>query len=111
MIPVILSGGSGTRLWPVSRQNMPKQFCNIFGKPLQTMTLERSLRMGTPWIITGKSLQTLTELNLRENKAEGVKVVYEPFGKNTAPAIAVLCKLLLLEGKANEIVEIGRAHV
>lgn len=106
MIPVILSGGSGTRLWPVSRQQMPKQFCTIFEKPLQTSTLQRSLRLGTPWIVTSKALQTLTELNLKENKASGVQVVYEPFGKNTAPAIAVLCQLLTLQGKGEEIVGI-----
>ncbi len=110
MIPVILSGGSGTRLWPVSRQQMPKQFCTIFEKPLQTSTLQRSLRLGTPWIVTSKALQTLTELNLKENKATtadiGTQVVYEPFGKNTAPAIAVLCQLLKLQDKGEEIVGI-----
>lgn len=106
MIPVILSGGSGTRLWPVSRQQMPKQFCSIFAEPLQTSTLQRSLRLGTPWIVTSQSLRTLTELNLRDNKAEGVQVVYEPFGKNTAPAIAVLCRLLVLQGKQDEVVGI-----
>ncbi|MGZ3771182.1 MAG: mannose-1-phosphate guanylyltransferase/mannose-6-phosphate isomerase [Bdellovibrio sp.] len=104
MIPVILSGGSGTRLWPVSRKHMPKQFCEIFGQSLQTLTLKRCLKMGTPWIVTSKALQTLTELNLKENKAEGVQVVYEPQGKNTAPAIAALCKLLVSQGKGEEIV-------
>lgn len=106
MIPVILSGGSGTRLWPVSRQQMPKQFCEIFEKPLQTLTLQRSLRLGTPWIVTSKALQTLTELNLKNNKAEGVRTVYEPIGKNTAPAIAVLCQLLLAQGKGDDVVAI-----
>lgn len=106
MIPVILSGGSGTRLWPVSRQQMPKQFCEIFDKPLQTLTLQRSLRLGTPWIVTSKALQTLTELNLKDNKAESVRTVYEPVGKNTAPAIAVLCQLLLAQNKVNEVVAI-----
>lgn len=106
MIPVILSGGSGTRLWPVSRQQMPKQFCTIFSKSLQTLTLERSLRMGTPWLVTSKALQTLSELNLKESKAQGVEVVYEPFGKNTAPAIAVLCHLLSVAGKSDEVVGI-----
>ncbi|QDK38783.1 mannose-1-phosphate guanylyltransferase/mannose-6-phosphate isomerase [Bdellovibrio sp. NC01] len=106
MIPVILSGGSGTRLWPVSRQQMPKQFCEIFDKPLQTLTLQRSLRLGTPWIVTSKALQTLTELNLKDNKAESVRTVYEPVGKNTAPAIAVLCQLLLAQNKGNEVVAI-----
>ena len=97
MIPVILSGGSGTRLWPVSRQQMPKQFCDIFGKPLQTYTLERSLRMGTPWIITSKALQTLPELNLKQNKADSVKVIYEPlvpwiwFGGGVVVIGAIVC--------------------
>lgn len=104
MIPVILSGGSGTRLWPVSRQQMPKQFCNIFGEPLQTLTLKRCLRLGSPWIVTSKALQTLTELNLKQNHAEKVQVVYEPMGKNTAPAVAALCKLLMAQGQGDEIV-------
>lgn len=106
MIPVVLSGGSGTRLWPVSRAHMPKQFCEIFGEPLQTLTLKRCQKMGQPWIVTGKSLQTLTELNLKQNNMNDVHVVYEPMGKNTAPAIAILCKLLALQNKAQEIVGI-----
>ncbi|UOF01244.1 mannose-1-phosphate guanylyltransferase/mannose-6-phosphate isomerase [Bdellovibrio reynosensis] len=106
MIPVILSGGSGTRLWPVSRQNMPKQFCDIFGQPLQTLTLQRSLKLGQPWIVTSKALETLTELNLKQNQAQQVRVVYEPVGKNTAPAIAALCKLLQSQGHNDEIVAI-----
>lgn len=106
VIPVILSGGSGTRLWPVSRQQMPKQFCALFEKPLQGLTLQRSLRMGAPWIVTSQTLRTLTELNLKENHAQNVQVIYEPFGKNTAPAIAVLCRLMQLQGKKDEIVGI-----
>ncbi|XGC80059.1 mannose-1-phosphate guanylyltransferase/mannose-6-phosphate isomerase [Bdellovibrio bacteriovorus] len=106
LIPVILSGGSGTRLWPVSRQNMPKQFCDIFGQPLQTLTLQRSLKLGQPWIVTSKALETLTELNLKQNQANQVRVVYEPVGKNTAPAIAALCKLLQSQGHSEEIVAI-----
>ncbi len=106
MIPVILSGGSGTRLWPISRQQMPKQFCTIFEKSLQELTLQRSLRMGIPWIVTSQTLKTLTELNLKENQAQDVQVVYEPVGKNTAPAIAVLCSLLFQQGKTDEVVGI-----
>lgn len=106
MIPVILSGGSGTRLWPVSRVHMPKQFCEIFDQPLQTMTLQRCARMGTPWIVTGEGLRTLTQMNLKQNHMENVTVLYEPFGKNTAPAIAVLCKALQLKSKGDEIVGI-----
>lgn len=106
MIPVILSGGSGTRLWPVSRQQMPKQFSSIFEEPLQTLTLKRCLRMGTPWIVTSQALKTLTELNIQQNNATATQVVYEPVGKNTAPAIAALCKLMIAQGKGQEIVGI-----
>ncbi len=104
MIPVILSGGSGTRLWPVSRQNMPKQFCSIFDLPLQTMTLQRCSNLGTPWLITGRGMQTLTELNLKQSNLSCSQIVYEPFGMNTAPAIAVVCWLLSLEGRGDQVV-------
>lgn len=104
MIPVILSGGSGTRLWPVSRQQIPKQFCEIFDEALQTTTLRRSLKLGTPWVITGKALKVLTEMEIARLGAKNVEVIYEPFGKNTAPAIAVLCQRLLQQGLQNEVV-------
>lgn len=107
MIPVILSGGSGTRLWPVSRQQFPKQFCEIFSQPLQTLTLQRSLKIGTPWIVTGETLRTLTDLNLKAlNIFDKASVIYEPFGKNTAPAIAALCKYAELKGMSEQVVGI-----
>lgn len=106
MIPVILSGGSGTRLWPVSRAQMPKQFCHLFEDSLQTLTLKRCLNLGNPWIITGSALRTLTDANIKANGFESVKVVYEPVAKNTAPAIALLCHLLKLDNKQNEVVAI-----
>jgi len=104
MIPVILSGGSGTRLWPVSRAKYPKQFCELFDDSLQTLTLKRLSRFGNPWIITSLALRDFTEKKAREAGFDKVEVVYEPMGKNTAPAIALLCKLMELKGKANEVV-------
>lgn len=104
MIPVILSGGSGTRLWPFSRQNAPKQFVNLFEESLFSQTLNRVKPFGSPWSVTVSSMKVLTE---REFKAHGIaldQIVYEPFGKNTAPALALLCKTLSLKGKANEVV-------
>lgn len=106
MIPVILSGGSGTRLWPVSRAKYPKQFCQLFDEPLQVATLKRLAPFGNPWIVTSQSLRDFTEKNAKEAGFNNVRFVYEPMGKNTAPAIAVLCKLLEMEGKTQEIVGI-----
>lgn len=104
MIPVILSGGSGTRLWPISRTKYPKQFCELFEDSLQTATLKRLARFGEPWIITSLALRDFTEKKAKEAGFQKVRVIYESVGKNTAPAIALLCKVMEFEGKESEIV-------
>lgn len=104
MIPVVLSGGSGTRLWPVSRSKYPKQFSELFEEPLQTSTLKRLSRFGEPWIITSLELRDFTEKKAKEAGFSNVRVIYEPQGKNTAPAIALLCKVMEMEGMASEVV-------
>lgn len=106
MIPVILSGGSGTRLWPVSRARFPKQFCELFDEALQSKTYSRLNRIGHPWIITSDQLKNLTEGLLRKIQQPTNQIVYEPSGKNTAPAIALICKVMQLQGKENEILGI-----
>ncbi len=106
MIPVVISGGSGTRLWPVSRSQFPKQFCQLFDQPLQSMTLKRCLKIGTPWVLTGQMLKTLTEINLKELGLSEARTIYEPMGKNTGPAIAVLCQLMSLHQQSQEVVGI-----
>ncbi|MFN7729888.1 MAG: mannose-1-phosphate guanylyltransferase/mannose-6-phosphate isomerase [Bdellovibrio sp.] len=105
MIPVILSGGSGTRLWPISRAKFPKQFNDLFEEPLQNLTLKRLASFGpAPMIITSIALRDFTEKKAIEAGFPQVEIVYEPQGKNTAPAIAVLCKVLELKGLQNEVV-------
>jgi mannose-1-phosphate guanylyltransferase/mannose-6-phosphate isomerase len=104
MIPVILSGGSGTRLWPVSRQSMPKQFCEFLDESLFIKTLKRLLPLGSPWTVTVRDLQVLTSRALRELAVPLEQAIYEPFGKNTAPAIALLCHVLSHRGLAEEVV-------
>lgn len=94
LIPVVLSGGSGTRLWPVSRTKLPKQFAHIFERSLQEMTLSRLSKVGSPWIVANAQLQ---ELTVNQAKISGVPVqqlLFEPQSKNTAPAIALICKVL-----------------
>jgi mannose-1-phosphate guanylyltransferase/mannose-1-phosphate guanylyltransferase/mannose-6-phosphate isomerase len=104
MIPVILSGGSGTRLWPLSRTKLPKQFCDIFGESLHSLTIRRLNKFNKPWIITSLNLRDLT---LRECKALEVpsqQVLLEPIARNTAPAIALLCFALNKLGLEQSVV-------
>lgn len=105
MIPVVISGGSGTRLWPVSRVKMPKQFCELFDESLQTLSLKRAEKLGSPIILTNTDLKALTEKNIlsAESKAQ---VLYEPMAKNTGPAIAFLCRYLELNNHADDVIGI-----
>jgi mannose-1-phosphate guanylyltransferase/mannose-6-phosphate isomerase len=97
--PVILSGGSGTRLWPMSREACPKQFLPLFrGRSPFRATLER-LRsvdgLQPPLIVAGEDHRFLV---LDELKAAGISplgVYLEPCGRNTAPAVAVAAFSLL----------------
>lgn len=101
---VILSGGSGTRLWPVSRSSYPKQFCDFFDQSFLENTLDRLSAFGPPEIITIKSMSTLTERALKKKQLDQAQVIYEPLQKNTAPAIALSCHLALLNGVSpNEV--------
>lgn len=106
MIPVVLSGGSGTRLWPISRTKLPKQFCRIFNDSLHSMTLQRLSQLSQPWVVTGASLKDLTEKQVRDLKMNPSNIIYEPMAKNTAPAIAFLCHILFNKGFSEEIVGI-----
>lgn len=88
--PVILCGGSGTRLWPKSRADKPKPFLPLLGrKSLFEQTLERSANRQTfaaPTIVTGQKHLDLVEAQL---SAPDAAIIVEPVGKNTAPAIAL----------------------
>ena len=104
MIPVVLSGGSGTRLWPVSRASWPKPFCDLFDETLYQKTLKRLLPLGSPWTVTVQGLQARTREVCGQLGLPDSQVIYEPFGRNTAPAIALLCHLFSLQGKGEEVV-------
>lgn len=89
--PVILAGGVGSRLWPLSREAFPKQLLKLVGeKSLLQETLLRASRFTKekPLIITNENYRFLIASQLKEIDLEA-EIVLEPFGKNTAPAIAV----------------------
>ncbi len=104
MRAVVLSGGSGTRLWPVSRSAYPKQFCDFFDQSFLENTLDRLSSFGAPQIVTIKSMSTLTERALKKKGYDSNQVIYEPLQKNTGPAIALACHLALVNGaSASEV--------
>lgn len=101
----VLSGGSGTRLWPLSRENFPKQFCQLFGDSLQTMTMNRLKAIDKhPWVVTSKKLKSQTESDLKKQGLKNEKVIYESHPRNTAPAIALIVKAMLDLNKSESII-------
>lgn len=88
--PVILSGGSGTRLWPLSTHELPKQFVRLFdGCSLFELTLDRLADIEGvrgPIVVTGASHVDLVEDALSDAGIEDSRIVVEPQGRNTAPA-------------------------
>jgi len=93
LIPLILSGGSGTRLWPVSRKNLPKQFLALAGNgTLFQRTIERTRRLpdiAAPIVVASENHRFLAADQLLEAGVEGATIVLEPLARNTAPAIAL----------------------
>ena len=87
--PVILCGGAGTRLWPKSKKNLPKQFIDWGGWTLFGKTLERIRDpiFDFPIITTNSAYLGLVRKYLLKYKIKKYKIILEPFKKNTAPAI------------------------
>ncbi|MEO7497289.1 MAG: mannose-1-phosphate guanylyltransferase/mannose-6-phosphate isomerase [Massilia sp.] len=91
LIPVILSGGAGTRLWPVSREAHPKPFMKVGGdKSLLTQVYERAQLVAgnTPLIVTNSDYYFLSANELRGQRLQP-HYLLEPKGRNTAPAVAM----------------------
>ena len=106
IIPVILSGGSGTRLWPLSRSMRPKQFINLVGEEsLFQATVKRIQQIediGDPLIICNEEHRFMVAEQLQELESPQNTIILEPVGRNTAPAIAAAAyKLSLSDGLDN----------
>lgn len=93
LIPVVLSGGSGTRLWPLSRKNLPKQFLTLAGDSSlfqQTVGRTRGLTEATaPIVVCSEDHRFLVAEQLLELDVKGATIMLEPLPRNTAPAIAL----------------------
>ena len=91
---IILAGGSGSRLWPLSRQQLPKQFLNLNGvDSMLSATIARLhpiVEQDDVWVVTGESHATGEAFS----ELDGLNQIMEPCGRNTAPAIAVAAALM-----------------
>jgi len=93
--PVILAGGSGTRLWPLSRESFPKQYINLnIYDPLSLLQRTQKRLQGiknieNPIIICNEEQRFIVAEQMREINIKPKRIILEPFGKNTAPAIAI----------------------
>jgi mannose-1-phosphate guanylyltransferase/mannose-6-phosphate isomerase len=97
IVPVVLAGGSGTRLWPLSRALYPKQFLALQGpQTLFQQSLQRllalagdGLALGTPIVVGNEEHRFMVLDQLREIGVDAVRVLLEPSGRNTAPALTL----------------------
>ncbi len=96
MIPIILAGGSGCRLWPLSRDNYPKQFLKLCSE--KTMLQETILRLAglcdqAPLLICNEEHRFIAAEQLRQLAIHDGQILLEPVSRNTAPAVAIAALL------------------
>jgi len=114
--PVIMAGGSGTRLWPLSRSGYPKQFLVLSGNESLFQLAARRLaalaspefELAGPCIVGNEEHRFLVLDQLRETRLEPSSVLLEPMGRNTAPAMT-LAALAALEGGADPVLVVTPA--
>ena len=112
LFPVILSGGSGSRLWPVSRKDFPKQFIALTAadKSLLQLTHRRltkhsglNNKLEDPIIITNEEYRFMVQRDLRESNIKSSGIILEPERRNTAPAIGLAASYLAEQGAKNDL--------
>jgi mannose-1-phosphate guanylyltransferase len=111
--PVILSGGSGTRLWPLSRAHLPKQFINLIGdkSSFQNTILRLPKDTTSPLIICNKDHRFIAAEQLRQISISPKGILLEPVGRNTAPAIALAALQLIKNNKDPVLLVLPSDHI
>ena len=92
LVPVLLSGGVGSRLWPVSRAGRPKQFLPLGGEGSmlqETLRRLQGLECGAPVVVCNAEHRFMVAEQLRGESTVPPEIILEPAGRNTAPAIAL----------------------
>ena len=115
--PVILSGGSGTRLWPLSRESYPKQFLALDSRTNKTLlqkTYERLLgleELDSPILICNEDHRFIVAEQFRAINTDPQAIILEPIGRNTAPAIAVAALHAISSGKDPLLLILAADHL
>ena len=114
LIPVILSGGSGTRLWPLSREAYPKQFLPLVGDDTMlqaTWKRVAALSAHGPMIVANHEHRFMVAEQMREAGADPMAIILEPVGRNTAPAIAIAALEAMARGEDAMLLVLPSDHV
>ena len=115
IVPVILSGGAGTRLWPLSRELYPKQLLPLVGE--NTMLQDTALRLNgladrqAPLVVCNEAHRFMVAEQLRQAGEEAGAVILEPVGRNTAPAVALAALCAMEEGADPVLLVLPADHV
>lgn len=114
IVPVILSGGSGTRLWPLSREAYPKQFLPLVGDDTMlqaTWKRVAPIAGAAPIVVANQEHRFMAAEQLRECKVLPQALILEPVGRNTAPAIAIAALQALASGDDALLLVLPSDHV
>lgn len=106
ILPVILSGGSGTRLWPLSREAYPKQFLPLVDADTMLQATWRRVAPiagARPIVVANHEHRFMVAEQLREAGVEPAAVILEPIGRNTAPAIAIAALQAIADGSSDAL--------
>ena len=111
--PIILSGGSGTRLWPLSRSSYPKQFINLVKEKstFQEAILRLPNKTDNPLIICNEEHRFIVAEQLRQIESKNQGIILEPIAKNTAPAIAIAAMKLLNDHQDPILLILSADHI
>ncbi len=104
---IILAGGRGSRLWPISRKESPKQFLRLENKSFFKQTIERSLlieKAENIFISTNEKYVSFVEEEIKDTNIEKENILVEPFAKNTGPAILFALNELKEKTEKNELI-------
>ena len=114
LLPVIMAGGSGSRLWPLSRSLYPKQFISLTSdKTMLQETIERlnGLKHLPPLLICNEEHRFIVAEQLRQQNIRHGGIILEPVGRNTAPAIALAALNAIQHGEDPLLLVLAADHV